>query len=97
MTTKAFSTFVKLSIIFLLFVPSLCAQQQSSIEDLRKEIQVLNQSIKSMQKDLQDIKALLQSRAPAAPSENVVLDLGNNPSQGNRAAKLTLIEFSDYQ
>jgi len=76
---------------------SFAQKQSSSIDDLKKEIQALSQSIKAMQKDLQDIKAMLQSRAPAAPPENVVLDLGNGPSQGNRAARLTLIEFSDYQ
>ena len=32
-----------------------------------------------------------------APPQNVVLDLGNNPSQGQATAKLTLIEFSDFQ
>jgi protein-disulfide isomerase len=50
-----------------------------------------------MQKDLQEIKTLLLSSRPAAPLQNVVLDLSNNPSQGEATAKLTLIEFSDFQ
>ena len=80
----------------LLSVSPLQAQQSSS-DELRKEIQALTQTVKEMQKDLQEIKTLLQSRAPAAPPQNVVLDLGNNPSHGETTAKLTLIEFSDYQ
>ena len=73
------------------------AQQQSS-DELKKEIESLKESLKAIQKDLQEIKTLLQSRqAPAAPPQNVVLDLANNPSKGERTAKLTLVEFSDYQ
>jgi protein-disulfide isomerase len=70
------------------------------MDDLKKEIQSLNQTIKQMQKDLQEIKALLkagQQPTRAAPPQKVLLELDDNPSQGDRAAKLTLIEFSDYQ
>ena len=73
------------------------AQQQSSTDDLRNEIKALTQTVKEMQKDLQEIKAMLVSRAPAAPPQNVVLDLSNNPSRGEATAKLTLVEFSDFQ
>jgi hypothetical protein len=73
--------------------------QQTSIEDLKKEIQTLTHTIKEMQKDLQEIKTHVRGRTPtaAAPPQNVLLDLANNPSQGERTAKLTLVEFSDYQ
>jgi hypothetical protein len=83
--------------IAVLFPISLLPAQQSSIEDLKKEIQSLNETVKGMQKDLQEIKALLTSRAPAPPPQNVQLDLGNAPTRGERSAKLTLIEFTDYQ
>src|SRR5688572_5773025 len=56
--------------------------QQPSTDDLRQEIHALTQTVKEMQKDLQEIKALLLSRGPAAPSHNVVLDLANKPSKG---------------
>lgn len=70
-----------LPLVSLLFAPASWAQQ-SSMEDLRKEIQALSETVKSMQKDLQEIKAFLQSRVPAAPPQEVVLDLGNNPFRG---------------
>jgi len=73
------------------------AQQQSSTDDLRSEIKALTQTVNEMQKDLQEIKALLLSRAPAGPQQNVVLDISNNPSKGEATAKVTLIEFSDFQ
>ena len=83
-------------LLFLLFAPPLGAQQKT-IEELSKQIEALSQSVKAMQKDVQDIKALLQSRMPAPPPQNVLLDLAGRPSRGEATAKLTLIEFSDYQ
>jgi hypothetical protein len=71
--------------------------QQPSTEDLKKEIEAVKEGLKAIQKDLQDIKALLQSRPAAAPPQNVVLDIGKNAFKGERTAKLTLVEFSDYQ
>ncbi len=84
-------------VLALLLPAPLLRAQQSSIDDLRKEIQSLSETIKAMQKDLQEIKTLLSSRAPATPPQKVLLDLTNKPSRGQSAAKLTLIEFSDYQ
>ena len=81
----------------LLFQAPLVWAQKSSIDDLKEQIEELSQTVKAMQKDLHEIKALLLGRAPAAPPENVVLDVSNHPFQGEPTAKLTLIEFSDYQ
>jgi protein-disulfide isomerase len=71
--------------------------QQPTTEDLKKEIEAVKESLKTIQKDIQEIKALLQSRQAAPPPQNVVLDLGKNAFKGERTAKLTLVEFSDYQ
>lgn len=97
-------TRVRLALLTLsLLVASPALAQQAGTEDLKKEIEALSQAVKAMQKDLQELKALLQSRALAAPSpapapaENVILDLRDNPSRGERTATLTLVEFSDYQ
>jgi Tfp pilus assembly protein PilN len=80
----------------ILSVAPASAQQQPT-DDLKKDIEALKESQKAIQKDLQEIKTLLQSRQPAAPPQNVVLDLGKNPFKGERNAKLTLVEISDYQ
>jgi protein-disulfide isomerase len=81
--------------IFLLVSPA--RAQQSSINELKKEVQALSETLKAMQKDIQEIKALLGGRAQAVPPQKVLLDLGNNPARGAGTAKLTLVEFSDYQ
>ena len=77
--------------------PQPASAQQQSTDELKKEIEAIKDGLKAIQKDVQEIKALLQSRAAVPPPQNVVLDLGNNPSKGERTAKLTLVEFSDYQ
>ena len=76
----------------------LAGAQQQSTDELKKELEAVKESLKAIQKDLQDIKTLLQTRQqPAPPPQNVVLDLADNPFKGERTAKLTLVEFSDYQ
>jgi protein-disulfide isomerase len=98
MRNRSWSWLIGLLFMVLLSASPLRAQQQqSSTDDLRNEIKALTQTVKEMQKDLQEIKALLQSGKPAAPPQNVVLDLSNNPSRGEATAKLTLVEFSDFQ
>jgi len=75
----------------------LALAQQPSLDDLKKDIESLKDGQKAIQKDVQEIKALLQKAQPAPPPQNVVLDLSKKPTKGESNAKLTLIEFSDYQ
>ena len=96
MTSRIWKLLVGFSLMVFFISPHLRAQQ-TSIDDLKKEIQALSQSVGAMQKDIQEIKALLQKQAPAAPPQNVNLELGKSPARGNASAKLTMIEFSDYQ
>ena len=83
--------------LFLFLVAPPARAQQGSIDELRKQIEALTATVKAMQKDLQEIKTLLQGRAAPAPAPSVVLDLAGRPAQGQNTAKLLLIEFSDYQ
>ena len=65
------------------------------------EIQALKRGQEEIRRQLLEIKQLIQSRpaaAPAAPDVRTVsVDLGNHPTRGSNTARLTLIEFSDYQ
>jgi Tfp pilus assembly protein PilN len=76
------------------------ALAQESEQELRDEIEALKKGQESLQKEVQEIKRLLQAR-PARPSgpnvQNVVFNIRDNPVHGERTAKLTLIEFADYQ
>ena len=66
---------------------------------LRREIEALKEGQRTMQQDLQEIKTLLQARPAAAPAapENPVISVDGAQVKGEKTAKLTLIEFSDFQ
>lgn len=100
MTTKCFTVICQLSLLTLLYGTPGFAQGTSGegVNDLKEEIEALKEGQKAIQKELQEIKSLLRERqAPAPPPREFVLDLGGNPFKGDENAKLTLVEFTDYQ
>jgi protein-disulfide isomerase len=94
------------ALLALGLMASSSAVAQDSDADLRKEIEALKAGQLNMQKQLNEIKRLVQQQnkaaaAPARPAgpqvKDVAFDLGNNEVKGDRAATLTLLEFTDYQ
>lgn len=87
--------------------PATTARAQSGDDELRREIEALKQGQQQILQQLQAIQNQLQARpapAPAPPptpaGPNVadrVFDLGANPVKGEQTARLTLVEFTDYQ
>jgi len=71
------------------------AAQQTTTDELKREIQALQESLKAIQKDLQEIKGMLARPSPLGVG--AVIDYGSGSTKGERTAKLTLVEFSDYQ
>lgn len=72
---------------------------QSSDEDikaLRKEVQELKAGQDAMQKDVAAIKEMLTPKKPA-PFKGADLSLDGEPFMGDKDAKVTVVEFSDYQ
>jgi len=91
--------------LFSFFLMSLFSFQPGStqtseeLKALRKDLEEIKRGQSNIQKELQEIKTLLRGRVPAPPPEpqNVVLEIKGDPFKGQPDAKLTLIEFSDYQ
>ena len=75
------------------------AQTSEELKALRKEVEGLREGQTAIQKDLQDIKSLLQARPGPSPAQpqSVVLDTDGAPFKGEKHAKVTLIDFTDYQ
>ncbi len=71
------------------------AQQQ----DLKADIEALKKGQQEILQQIQELKKMIQGQArPAGPSvKDVVFDLGDNLVRGSNTAKLTLVEFTDYQ
>jgi protein-disulfide isomerase len=68
---------------------------------MKKDIQSIKDSQQAIQKDLQEIKKLLAARpqAPAGPADpvGVVIDVTGAPFKGDKNAKYTVVEFSEFQ
>lgn len=97
-----------LPLAFLLAVPPLTAQPAEDTAALRQEIQTLKASQQQIQagqqqiqKDIEEIKKILQGARNPAPAPdkavNAVMNIAGEPVKGNKDARLTLIEFSEYQ
>jgi hypothetical protein len=85
-------------LIFLLFTHPGLTQPSDELKSLKKEIENLKEGQKAIQKDLQEIKNRLQLMGvlPEEP-KNVFLNIAGKPIKGNKNARLTLMEFSEYQ
>ncbi len=88
-----------LGLLVLTLLGALAARAQSSdeIKALRKEIEDLKAGQKAMQRELEAIKTLLLARQASQPPQQGVLSVEGAPFLGEKNAKLTLVEFFDYQ
>ena len=74
------------------------AQAGDDLSEIRREVEALKQGQLQLQRELQEINALLHRRQPAATDvQNVVLTIDGYPSKGSQSATLFLIDFTDYQ
>ena len=96
---------LRLTSVTVLALLSLSPPQSQSdeIAALRREVQSLKAQQQAMERDLQAIKSLLQglagqrAQAPDADSfVNKSIKLDGEPTRGDAAAKITVVEVSDY-
>jgi protein-disulfide isomerase len=66
---------------------------------IKKDLEALKDGQKALTRELMELKELLtegETSESAKPKE-VVVSVDNDPFKGERTAKVTIIEFSDYQ
>lgn len=66
------------------------------IKALRQDLETLKEGQQAIGRDIAEIKKLLQPPPRVRPID-AVLEVGDAPLKGKKDAKLTLVEFSDYQ
>jgi protein-disulfide isomerase len=80
--------------------PAEASTDKSEIEQLKEQLNVLREEQLRMRRDLEQIKSLLKRRTSMAegdPYRGKTVSLGGNSFKGQRDAKITLVEFSDFQ
>ncbi|MCG2721710.1 MAG: hypothetical protein L6290_06815 [Thermodesulfovibrionales bacterium] len=94
---RKYLSFVVLMIF--LFVSSLpvCAQGGRGTDALKKDIHTLQAGQQVNHREYAEIKSILRQKPAPAEFKETVINVGNDPSKGDKKAKLALIEFSDYQ
>ena len=92
-------TLLALALLALGEPPGVLAQ--AGTEVLRKEIEDLKAEQAAVRRELAEIKELLRrgqaSPQNTAPPRDLLVSVLGAPAMGGRTARLTLVEFSDYQ
>jgi hypothetical protein len=93
-----------ISIIFvmtLVFTQTGCSQTSDELKPIIEEMKVLKKRQEDIRKELQEVKKLLQGRAAprraAAEFKEAIINIAGEPFMGDKNAKVTLIDFTDYQ
>lgn len=99
MTNRLLAILLGLTLLVLLIPLSGCEQPRGEIEALKKEVEALKKGQETTEKELREIKAVLQrvGAIPPPEPENVVVSVDDDPFRGEKSAKVTVIDFSDYQ
>ncbi len=81
------------------------SQPTDDLKAMQKDIEALKGGQKRIERELETIKTLLREsqstrvrrRRTPQPFKPVVLSIGDEPFKGDRNAKVTIIDFSDFQ
>jgi len=88
-----------LAALVLIFGASSGRGADGTVQDdaVRKDIEALKEGQKAIQKDIEEIKRLLQTRSAADALPKDPVGIADEPFRGSGQARVALIEFSDYQ
>jgi protein-disulfide isomerase len=70
-------------------------REPDEVRELRRNIEFLKQGQEKIQKDLASVLDLLTGKKP--PLEDIFIKVADRPSLGQPTAKVTIVEFTDFQ
>lgn len=87
------------AVLLVLTVAPATPAQSPDIATLQGDVATLKKQLEGVQRELQELKSLLRERAGAPTNEfrSMALGTGDGPFKGVADARVTLIEFTDYQ
>jgi len=88
------------ALMTLVAAPAALGQPPQGTATLQDDVAAIKKQLEAVQRELQEIKSLLRERAGGAPGTDlrgVTLGLGETPFKGAADARVTLVEFTDYQ
>ena len=97
-----------LTVVFVLGASCILFSQAAE-SDLRRDVDELKLEVQLLQNDISELKAILiqlatllqpqpqQQQPQQVDIRGRVFDIGDNPVAGSESAKLIMVEFSDYQ
>lgn len=86
------------AVTITLWTQSGFTQPTDELKALRKDLETLKEGQTAIQKELQEIKSLLRARpTAAAPAQEAVVSVDGAPFKGKKDARVTLVDFTDYQ
>lgn len=85
--------------VLLLWAPQPAAAQPDDLNALRREIEALKESQRALRQEIKEMKELLREQQTPAlrDGSDVFIAVGGHPFKGHPHARVTLVEFSDYQ
>ena len=104
MQNKTLGILVGATFFTLLWSQPGASQPTDDLKAMQKDIEALKDAQKRVEKELDAIKTLLRRQAQQGrrrrapqPFQPIVLSIGDDPYKGEKNAKVTIIDFSDYQ
>lgn len=95
---KLATLIVLFGLILFVTQPALSQKSSEDLKAIKKDIQSLKEWQANIQKELKEIKNLLQTKqAQPAKPQDITLSVEGAHFKGDKNAKVTLIEFSDFQ
>lgn len=96
--TARIAAFTWAVLCLVVIVPPVRAQV-SDITTLQADVEALKKQVEMLQRELQDLKSRRRDRAAERPAEAgpITGRVGDGVVKGSADARLTLVEFTDYQ